>query len=254
MNISNEILEQEKNQENFEELIMENMQGLNNEINIEQEQNNFLSKSLGQVVNTAIDFGIRWALPDMIENEVIEIKNTIFESGLKEGIEKAIKDTIDTGKGVIGIVTGKFDNVSQVQRVVERGGLLDSVSDVIDKSLSVAKKKGAIDSNVFNLIKNSKNTIIKNISANVEDVLEQQLKGVNNLTSYIDNWNKFYNNRDFDNMEKEYKKISTQLKKIIPLEKTINQARNIENIHTLIKNKGGDFNLSKEELDLIKKL
>ena len=55
-------------------------------------------------------------------------------------------------------------------------------------------------------------------------------------------------------MEKEYKKLEEELEKTIPLENTLKEARNIENIHLLIKNKGGDFNLSNEELELAKKL
>ena len=55
-------------------------------------------------------------------------------------------------------------------------------------------------------------------------------------------------------MEREYKKIKEKLKEVMPIEKTITEARQIENIHTLIKNKDGDFNLSKEELELASKL
>ena len=51
-------------------------------------------------------------------------------------------------------------------------------------------------------------------------------------------------------MEREYQKIKEKLKEVMPLEKTINEARAIENIHTLIKNNGHDFNISKEQLAL----
>jgi len=55
-------------------------------------------------------------------------------------------------------------------------------------------------------------------------------------------------------MEKEFTKIKKQLKELIPLEETLKNAREIENIHTLIKNNNGNFNLSQDELDLAKKL
>ena len=54
-------------------------------------------------------------------------------------------------------------------------------------------------------------------------------------------------------MEKEYKKIKTQMKEIMPLQTTLQQVKQIENIQNLIKNKG-EFNLSNEELELAKKL
>ena len=49
---------------------------LNNEINnnINVEKNNFLNSVLGKTINTAIDIGLRAILPDLIENQVIDIK------------------------------------------------------------------------------------------------------------------------------------------------------------------------------------
>ena len=51
-------------------------------------------------------------------------------------------------------------------------------------------------------------------------------------------------------MEREYNKIKKNLKEIIPLENTIKKGRQIENLHQLIKNKGGKFDLTNEQLEL----
>ena len=56
--------------------------------------------------------------------------------------------------------------------------------------------------------------------------------------------------QDFSGMEKEYKKIKDSLEKVLPMENTIKEAREIENLHLLIKNNGHNFNLSNEELKL----
>ena len=55
-------------------------------------------------------------------------------------------------------------------------------------------------------------------------------------------------------MDKQYKKIEKSLKNIMPIEETIKQAREIENIHNLIKNNGHDFNITTEQIELSKKL
>ena len=55
-------------------------------------------------------------------------------------------------------------------------------------------------------------------------------------------------------MEKEYKNIKTELKGLVPIENTINNARAIENLHNLIKNNGQNFNLTQEEIELANKL
>ena len=88
----------------------------------------------------------------------------------------------------------------------------------------------------------------------MENDLQNQIKSVDKINSYIGDWNKYYNAQDFNNMDKAYKKIEEELKNVIPLEATINAARQIENLHNLIKNNGKNFNLSQYEVDLANKL
>ena len=56
------------------ELIFNNQQLNNNELVTSQEQNNFLNTTIGKVVNTAVDLGLRWILPNFIEDQVIDIR------------------------------------------------------------------------------------------------------------------------------------------------------------------------------------
>ena len=65
---------------------------------------------------------------------------------------------------------------------------------------------------------------------------------------------KYFEDKNIEGMEKEYSKIKGELEKLIPIEETLKQARQIENLHTLIKNNGFNFNLSNEQLELAKKL
>ena len=55
-------------------------------------------------------------------------------------------------------------------------------------------------------------------------------------------------------MEKEYIKIKKEINNLAPIEKMINEARTIQNLHNLIKNNGQDFNLTQEQIELAKKL
>ena len=51
-------------------------------------------------------------------------------------------------------------------------------------------------------------------------------------------------------MQREYDKIKDKLKELIPMETTLKTARTIENLHTLIKNNGQNFNLTEEQQKL----
>lgn len=235
---------------------MENININNLELNkkIEKSQNNFLETILGKTINTAIDIGLRTILPDFIENQVIDLKNNLINYGLKDGIKKSIDDSINIGKSAIGIITGKFENITQMQEAVKSGGIIDNISIVLDSVVNKIHSKGVINSSVAKTIKKGKNIILNNIEKNIENTFNSQLKALNNTEKNIENWKKNYNDRNFEGMEKEYKKIRKELNNLAPIEKTINDARTIENLHLLIKNNGQNFELSNEQIELAQKL
>ena len=227
---------------------------LKQEIINEKSQKNFLETTLGKTINTAIDIGIRALLPDFIDEQVINIKNNLIKNGLKEGISKTIDDAIDIGKSAIGIVTGNFENVNQMQTAVKTGGIIDGISTLLDTVVNKVQSKGLIDYNIARTIKEGKNIILNNVESNIEKTFTDQIKSVEYTNKYINNWRNYYENKNFEGMEKEYQKIKKELKNLVPMEKTINQARTIENLHILIKNNGQNFNLSNEAIELAEKL
>ena len=229
---------------------------LNNEINnnINVEKNNFLNSVLGKTINTAIDIGLRAILPDLIENQVIDIKNALLQNGLKSGIDTAVNSAINLGKSAVGIVTGNFENMDQVRMAVGNGGIVDTVSNVLDKAINNTYKKGYIDKTVTSIIKNGKNVLLNNISNNIKSELDQQTNSVEKLEKYINNWKEYYNKEDFERITKEYNKIKTQLNKVVPLENILKETRKVETLHELIKNNGQNFNITELEKNAIENL
>jgi len=255
-------LELEKNnKQNYNQIIeksvnnnLENNNTVANYIATAENQNRFLETTLGKTVNTALDVGLRYLLPDVVEDQIIEIKDTIIEKGFKEGLDKTIESAVNLGKSAIGIVTGKFDNVSQIRAAVAKGGLLDTISGGIDFGLEVANKSGLISNGVESLIKKGKNVLLNNIESNIENTLEEQVNAIEKIDKYIDNWTGYYNEQNFDKMELEYDKIQEKLKELVPIETTLQKAHMVENLHKLIKNNGKSFDLSLEEIELARKL
>ncbi len=220
---------------------------INNNINLEKSNNNFFNNIFGKTINTAIDIGLRAILPDLIENQVIDIKNSLLENGLKAGINTAINSAVDFGKSAAGIVTGNFENINQVKIAIGNGGIVDNISTVLDKVINTVYQKGYINRNTKNLIKNGKNVLLNNVSNNIKSQLEEQTNAVEKLEKYLNNWKDSYNKKDFSTMEKIYNKIEEQSQKIIPLENIINETKQIKAIHNLIKNNGQNFEISEEE-------
>lgn len=227
---------------------------INDSLDLEAKQESFLKNSLGTIVNTALDVCLRALLPNMIENEVIEVKDTILENGLKEGLNKAVENAIDFGKSAAGIITGNFENIEQIDKAIKKGGIVDTVSDLLDISIKNAQEKDFIDKNIASLIKKGKNTIISSITDNIEDTINTQVKSIKKVEEHSIKWKTAYENKDFEEMTKSYNNMEKYLKQTVPLENTIKEARKIENLHNLIKNNGKNFNISEEEIKLSEKL
>ena len=232
------------------ENVLENNLVNENNINIEEKQNNFLESTLGKTINFGLDIGLRALLPNFVEDAVIEIKNTLLKEGFEEGAKQIVKSVVDIGKSAVGIVTGNFDSISQVQTAIKNGGIIDGVSDLTDNVLNKTVSSGKLSYDIANTIKKGKNIILDSVSNKIEQEFNNQLDAAEKLQKYSNNWKEYFNNRDFDGMQREYKKIQEKLKILIPMESTLKQARTIENLHSLIKNNGKSFDLSEEQKKL----
>ena len=237
----------EKNVENNLELQKDN------DVTLE-EQKSFFETGIGKAVNSGLDIGLRLILPDLIEDQIIQVKDVLIEQGFKEGIKTIADSVVDFGKSVAGVFTGKFENITQVENAIKNGGIIDTTSNILESTIDLAKKNNLINSSTANLIKKGKNAILDSINNNLEDMLTEQIRSIENLDKYINNWEKAYENKDLEEMKKEFKKLETELDKVVPLENTIKSARKIENLHNLIVSRGGDFNLTQEELGVAEKL
>lgn len=153
-----------------------------------------------------------------------------------------------------GIVTGNFDNISQMQAAVQKGGIIDGMSDTIDYVLEKTEEKGILPVAISRTIRTGKNTLLNNVANNIENEFNKQIKSAERLQRYSNNWKECFNNKDFEGMTTQIYKIRAELKELVPMENTIKEARTIENLHSLIKNNGKDFNLSAEQQELAKML
>ena len=227
---------------------------ITNDVSIENKQRNFLQTNIGKAVNTGLNIGLRYILPDVIEDQVIEIKDSFLQNGFKEGIQTAIDSAINFGKSALGIVTGNFENVQQMQTAVKSGGIIDGISNVLNFTINKVVNSGKIPYALGSAIKTGKNAILNNITKNIESEFENQVNQIEKLNKYTNNWKDYFNNKDFDGMQREYDKIRGNMNEIAPIENTIKTARVVENLHKLIKNNGKNFDLTSEELELAKML
>lgn len=137
-----------------------------------------MNTTIGKAINNGIDIGIRCLLPNYIEDEIIDLKNNLLKYGLKDGITKSVESVIDTGKSALGIVTGKFENISQIQNVLKRGGILDSISELLDNVFEKIRYNGNVNYKIMDLIENGKDAILDSVEMNIEKTLDRKIEEI----------------------------------------------------------------------------
>lgn len=237
--------------------ILENINELGNKLINNEElkklQDNFLESKMGQIANSAIDFGLREILPDFVEDEVIEVKDALIVGGIKEGISKAIENAIDLGKSILGIFDKNYVSIEQVGESLDKGELIDGISSSIDFVLDKVEDSKIISNNITSLIRNGKDFILGNINNDIKNEFSKEIESLKKIEKYINNWENYYAEKNINGLTKEFNKIEKQMKNIIPLENIVNNVKKIQNINELIKNTD-DFNFDNIYLDLAEKI
>lgn len=236
--------------ENIGEKINLTIENIKDNNIVQEAQEKFLKSNLGKAINAGVDIGIKALLPNSIEDEVISVKDALITDGFKAAVDTAIEETTNLGKSLMGIATGTFENISQIKEATEKGGLIDTISDLLDDAISFAKKQGWIGKETARVLKEGKKAIVDTIEEGVDNTLSNQIEAVEKIDKYIEKWYQYYEQEKFSNMEYQYNKIQEYLEEVMPLEETLTKARTVENLHELIKNNGKNFDLTQKEKEL----
>ena len=217
--------------------------------NLATAQEKFMQSNLYDIFNIALDAGIRVALPEIVEDAVIDIKDALLENGLKDGVKQVWNNIKEFGKSAFGIATGKFDSVEQVQVATKTGGVLDTISKLFDFALDKAVDQEKISKSTRQSLKTKKNSIVKDIKNKVSENLEEQVTYVERIHEYSEKWQECFEKQDLKGMKNANKTMQKYLEKTLPLEDVLKKARKIEIIQKLVESTGS-FNITEEEKEL----
>ncbi len=215
-------------------------------IEIGKSQNNFLKDIFLGSINFAVDLGIRAALPNLIEDQVIDIKNSIIKNGFKEGMKTLVEKVKEFGSSFLGIKKGNFNNLEEMDIAIKKGGILKSISKGLNYGIDAARKKGIITKDMSKVIKNLKTTTINSISDNIRNKMLEEVKKIEKIEKHQELWYKAFENKDISSMKKEIKIINNLKSEIVKFEKLMNNIEKINNIQKII---GENNNFEYEGLD-----
>lgn len=227
--------------------VLNNVSNLGNMLATAQEK--FTQSNLYGIFDTALDAGIKIALPNVVEDAAIDIKDALLENGFKEGAKQIWSNIKEYAKSTWGIVSGKFDSLEQVQIATKTGGVLDNVSKIFDYALDKAVDNGKITKSVRQSLKTKKNSIVKDIKNKVSEDLDNQVVYVERIHEYCNKWQECFENEDLKGMKNANKNIQKYLEKVLPMEDILKNARKIEIMQNLVENTES-FDITEEEMEL----
>lgn len=225
-------------------ITLDNLNEIENNINekVSELQDFFLNTKIGGIANSAIDFGIKFLLPDQVEEEVIEIKDALINGGIKECVFTALSNSITLGRETMGLDEKSFNSIEEAQNALEKGDLINGLSSGLDLVFNKLENLKIIDEGILNKLKDGKNNILNNFDSGLKNEFENEIKNVKKIEKYIESWKKSYMEKDIEKLNKQYNKIEKIMKTIMPLDNLIKNINMINNVNELINNsKNFDF-------------
>ena len=214
---------------------------LNNNIYLNNNKYDELNNKIDEMLNNIYDKVIKSVLPDEIADTVINIKDVMSLNKLSGNIADKVSNFISGNK--------KYNN-SQNLSIINDINFDEQIDNFIDK----IKKDNNLQINDIKEIEKNKDNISNNLERNTNYEIEKYIKAFNDNTKYIEEWKKNYEKKDFSKMQKSFKKIKKSADNLLPIAERLKVLKQLENIHLLIKSKGGDFNLTNEEIELAEKI
>ena len=200
---------------------------------ISKSQNNFIGDMFKNALNFGVDLGIKALVPDLIEDQVLDIKDAILENGFSDGVSTLMKKVDEFKNSIKGIFTGNFNTIQEIETATKQGGIIKSVSKGLSKGIDAGVKSGAIPKPVGRIIK---------FATSKAYFKGKQMKKFDTLDELNKKWYDALDKRDFNKMSKYTDKISEISKDLVKFSKIIDETKKIEELHNFIKeNNSFDF-------------
>ena len=171
-----------------------------------------------------------------------------FKNILQNGIETALKTVL---KKKLKISYSTFNDFKEGITAIMDGNVKEFIKKGTDTAFDMIPLG---DATTRSAIKGVKNNVLDNVIGSEKyNIINRQTKVLNKMSKHCDEFNQAMGKNDVKNIKSKANAIKKDMKEILPIRETINNAQIILDKYELWRNKG-EQRLSEEENTLIERL
>ena len=191
------------------------------------------------IVNKGADYVIK-AMPvnDHIKDILIDVKKSLETKEFKQIIKTAVSSSIDEGLELISAPKNVIQDITKVKDIAIKGGLKEGICAAIDIVTNKYLKNNIYYSIIKDFINKTKDFVFnKSFNIKMENGVKSILDKADKFKEKCNEWYKYYENLDFDNMNLLAKSLNRERSKVANDLECIKENNVIQNIMKLVNNK-----------------
>ncbi len=185
-------------------------------------------KTLDTAFNTVVKV---LPIPDIAENVIIATKDFLKNDEVQEKIKDIFDNTINKDGRIVKNISQIKDTIKEEGLKEGISETIDIVINNLKKSKQIDKNTANLLKDSKDVI------IDKAIDKEIENRYKGQEKILNNINEKYTLWESEFKNMNIENMDKIYNEIKGEYKKLIPTIDIINKIKEMYNLNNLAKNK-----------------
>lgn len=188
-------------------------------------------------------------LPEIAEEVIILAKDFLKNEEVREKIKDVFDNTLNKDGRIIKNISQIKDTIKEEGLKEGISETIDLVINNLKKSKQIDKNTANLLKDSKDVI------IDKAIENEIENRYKGQEKILNNINEKYTKWENEFKNMNTENMDKIYNQIKNEYKKLIPTVEIIDKIKEIENLNELAKNKikNGENNITDLEKEVCRK-
>lgn len=188
-------------------------------------------------------------LPEIAEETIILAKDFLKNEEVREKIKNIFDNTLNKDGRIVKNISQIKDTIKEEGLKEGISETIDIVINNLKKSKQIDKNTANLLKDSKDVI------IDKAIDNEIENRYKGQEKVLNNINEKYTKWENELKNMNIENMNKIHNQIKNEYKKLIPTVEIIDKIKEMENLNELAKNKikSGQNNITDIEKEICRK-